>query len=107
MYTLKASQVVPVQRDEIFEFFARPENLGRITPDWLSFRILTPSPVPMREGAILDYRIGLAGLPQRWRSIISTTPLIRLGSTLVMEWTSGRTTSLAAFALALLGASCL
>ncbi len=72
MYILKASQLVPVQRDEVFEFFARPENLGRITPDWLSFRILTPSPVLMRSGAILDYRIGLSGLPTRWRSIISS-----------------------------------
>jgi len=72
MYTLKSSQLVPTERDEVFEFFARPENLGRITPDWLSFRILTPSPVPMRAGAILDYRIGLGGLPTRWRSIIST-----------------------------------
>jgi ligand-binding SRPBCC domain-containing protein len=72
MYVLKATQLVPAQRDEVFEFFSRPENLGRITPQWLSFRIMTPSPVPMRQGAVIDYRIGLGGVPTRWRSIIST-----------------------------------
>lgn len=72
MYQLTARQAVPAARDEVFDFFARPENLGRITPEWLSFRILTPSPVPMRQGGIIDYRIGLGGLPTRWRSIIST-----------------------------------
>lgn len=71
MYLLETRQVVPSQRDEVFAFFARPENLGRITPDWLSFRIMTPGPVPMRQGALIDYRIGLAGVPTRWRSIIS------------------------------------
>lgn len=72
MYQLAARQTVPVPREEVFEFFARPENLGRITPDWLDFRILTPSPVPMGQGAIIDYRIGLGGLRTRWRTIIST-----------------------------------
>lgn len=72
MYQLSARQTVPVARDEVFDFFARPENLGRITPSWLDFRILTPSPVPMRQGAIIDYRIGLGGMPTRWRTVIST-----------------------------------
>ena len=72
MYSLKSTQFVPEERDFLFEFFAYPENLGVITPSWLSFQILTPTPVPMRQGALIDYRIGLAGIPTRWRTYIST-----------------------------------
>jgi len=69
-HDLRRSLVVPRPRDEVFGFFARPENLERLTPPWLSFRILTPSPVPMARDALIDYRIRMHGLPMRWRSRI-------------------------------------
>jgi ligand-binding SRPBCC domain-containing protein len=68
---LRFCQVVPRDRDRVFPFFEKAENLALITPRWLGFRVLTPSPVRMRKGAIIDYRIRLLGLPVRWRSLIS------------------------------------
>ena len=68
---LISEQFVPRPRDEVFAFFARPENLGTITPPWLDFRILTPSPVPMERGAVIDYVIRLGPLPTRWRTLIT------------------------------------
>ena len=67
---LEREQVVRRPLDEVFEFFARAENLERITPRWLSFRMLTPGPVEMGPGALIEYRLRLHGLPVRWTSRI-------------------------------------
>lgn len=72
MHQLEQEQRVSAPLDEVFAFFGRPENLARITPGWLGFRILTPSPVAMREGAIIDYEVKLGPVPTRWRSMITT-----------------------------------
>nr|WP_320133804.1 SRPBCC family protein [uncultured Holophaga sp.] len=61
---------LPCPREEVFAFFQDPRNLGRITPPWLGFRILTPEPLPRGQGAVYDFRIGLHGLPLRWRTRI-------------------------------------
>lgn len=68
---LRFCQVVPRDRGCVFPFFEKAENLALITPRWLGFQVLTSAPVGMRQGAIIDYRIRLFGLPVHWRSLIS------------------------------------
>ncbi|MCC6796036.1 MAG: SRPBCC family protein [Candidatus Hydrogenedentes bacterium] len=70
-YTLRTEQFVPAPLERVFTFFSRPENLEQITPGHLHFSILTPSPIPMRVGTLIDYRIRIRGVPQRWRTLIS------------------------------------
>jgi ligand-binding SRPBCC domain-containing protein len=72
VHVLEQEQLVQRPRDEVFAFFDRAENLGRITPAHLGFRLLTPVPLTMKEGAVIDYVVSLGGWPLRWRSYIST-----------------------------------
>lgn len=62
---------LPRSREEVFPFFAEARNLGAITPPWLKFEVLTPAPIEMRAGTLIDYRIKVHGVPFRWRTEIA------------------------------------
>lgn len=62
---------LPRLRNEVFAFFADARNLETITPPWLQFNVLTPSPIVMRPGALIDYQLRVHGFPLRWRTEIT------------------------------------
>src|SRR5689334_1966305 len=69
-YSLKTDLWVPQKLEQVFEFFADPRNLQRLTPPWLHFEILTAPDVRLARGTLLDYRLRLRGLPLHWQSEI-------------------------------------
>jgi len=72
IHTLCRTQRIPRSLSEVFSFFETPENLAKITPVKLGFQILTPSPIAMHRGAVIDYVIKVVGLSLHWRTLITT-----------------------------------
>ncbi|HET9344470.1 MAG TPA: NAD(P)H-binding protein [Candidatus Limnocylindrales bacterium] len=74
VHRLVSSQLVRRTLDEVFPFFARPDNLARLTPPGMRFELLTADQA-MRAGLTIDYRLRpLPMLPVsiRWRTRIES-----------------------------------
>ena len=57
---------LPRPRQEVFEFFSQARNLEQITPPLLKFHVVTPEPIEMRAGALIEYKLRIHGVPTRW-----------------------------------------
>ena len=72
-FEINTKQYINKPLDVVFRFFSKPENLEMITPKSLSFNILTPIPIRMEKGSLIDYTIRLFGIPIHWRTSCSPT----------------------------------
>ena len=62
---------VPSPIEEVFAFFSDAHNLEVLTPALLRFEVLTPAPIAMHPGTLIDYKLRLRGVPIRWRTEIT------------------------------------
>lgn len=69
-YLLERTQMIPLSRTATFAFFSDAFNLERITPPYLKFKVLTPQPIHLQTGALIEYQLSLYGVPFRWRTLI-------------------------------------
>ncbi len=58
-------------QDEVFSYFSDAHNLVEITPQGLCLVVLTPKPIEMEVGTLIDYRLKLRGIPVRWQTEIT------------------------------------
>ena len=65
------SQWLAMPPEDLFGFFGDAYNLERITPAMLNFRVLTPRPIDIKSGSLIDYRLRVRGVPIRWTTKIT------------------------------------
>lgn len=65
-HRVQSSVLLDAPIDEVFDFFRQAENLGVMTPPDMKFDILTPTPIQMRAGTEIAYRISVGRVPMRW-----------------------------------------
>lgn len=71
-FMLQREQTIPRPIEDVFAFFADVNNLERITPSWLAFRILSRQPIALRSGARILYRLRWHGFPLLWLTEIQS-----------------------------------
>jgi ligand-binding SRPBCC domain-containing protein len=57
--------------EEVFDFFSKAENLNKVTPSFLNFKILSSLPIEMKKGTLIDYKIKLQGINFKWKTEIT------------------------------------
>ncbi len=70
-FVLHAEQWLPCSRTKLFEFFSDAFQLETLTPPLLRFQVLTPRPILIQAGTLIDYKLRLHGIPIRWQSEIA------------------------------------
>jgi ligand-binding SRPBCC domain-containing protein len=72
IHTIDAEQWIPRPLEEVFAFFSDAFNLESITPPRLHFHVVTPRPIALKPGALINYKLRLNGIPLSWTTRIET-----------------------------------
>ena len=72
IYTLNKKQQLPISLDKAWDFLSNPKNLKIITPDYMSFDIVSNIDRPLYTGQIIQYIVTpLLGIKTKWVSEIT------------------------------------
>ena len=67
IYTLHKKQQLPISKQKAWNFLSNPENLKVITPDYMSFHILSGAEKTMFAGQIIQYIVTpVLGIKTKW-----------------------------------------
>jgi len=56
-YKLTGEIELPIQIDEAWDFFSNPNNLGRIMPNNMAFKVVEGATLPLYEGQVIQYTV--------------------------------------------------
>lgn len=67
MYQLITKALIPAPLTEVWDFFSSPQNLQKITPPGMGFKILVGGKGKMYPGQMIAYTVRpLSGIPITW-----------------------------------------
>ena len=67
IYTLHKKQKLPISKDIAWAFLSNPKNLKIITPNYMSFNIVSGADRPMYAGQIIQYIVTpVFGIKTKW-----------------------------------------
>lgn len=67
IYTLHKKQNLPITIEQAWDFLSDPRNLKTITPDYMSFNIISGAEKPMFAGQIIQYIVTpVLGIKTKW-----------------------------------------
>ena len=67
VYTLKTEQELNISLEKAWDFFSSPENLQKITPKHMGFKITSRVDSKAYAGQIITYKVGLLpGIKSSW-----------------------------------------
>lgn len=67
VYRLSSKQQLPITLDEAWDFLSNPKNLKIITPNYMSFDIISGDDKPMFAGQIIQYIVTpVLGIKTNW-----------------------------------------
>lgn len=67
IYTLHRKQNLPITKEKAWDFLSSPSNLKTITPDYMSFDIISGGDRPMYPGQIIQYIVTpILGIKTKW-----------------------------------------
>lgn len=67
IYRLQTTQKLPITKEEAWDFLSNPKNLKTITPDYMSFDILSGADKKMFPGQIIQYIVTpILGIKTKW-----------------------------------------
>ena len=67
LYQIKTQQKLPISIEKAWDFFSNPKNLKKITPEEMSFEILSGAEKSIYPGQIIQYNVSpIFGIKLRW-----------------------------------------
>ena len=68
LHCINKTQLIKSDLDTVWSFMSRPENLSKITPDYMGFDVLTNiKGVEMYPGQIIEYKVSpMMGIKLHW-----------------------------------------
>lgn len=71
-YQFKSSQLLKADLETVWDFIKDPNNLSKITPKHMDFRITVQKPTQMYQGLMIGYKVRpILGIPLTWLTEIT------------------------------------